>query len=917
MEIKNIPNPVLPDWVKLYNTYDPEYYAPGKRVSAEEWNTLFLASVRQGNYNADTLELLIKTYLPETYLTKTDFNMFSAQMQDEYNTFTETTQNQYSAFTTQIQQDFTNLTEEVNSLEDRVIKAEDVAYALDDVIQEANSYAKQAYDLSEVAQGYSETAVNTANSAVNIANNAVDTATEANTTSQTALENSQNAINTANSANTAAAQAVSTANAASLRSEDAIATANAAKVESASAKNTAANAESTAANAVNTAESATVLSEDAKRIAQNALDLVTEGQGSQVLVGGVAVDIFDADTKADLDYVDRQIAALVGAAPETLDTLEELATAFEENADVVKTLEDAIVTKVAKTDIEDFLSATSTNPVQNKVLYNPVTFAESERQKSKNLFDINNCLYHKFSNLGETGTNVTTVDSTIRITLNPNNLIKVNPNTQYTLSTNNSNFKYAIGQLTSNKTTLGDNGWQTNSSFTITTSSTTEYLGLNFGKTDDSEISETDYNNFLSSLIMLEKGSVATDYQPYNGAIVHENNFALMFAENERQKSKNLLYIENTQNTTTITSYSDYVVLNGTPTSVEYPYTSSPLPTGVKFEQGKKYTFSRQLMSGIGNNNFSIGLVLQDVNGNGVLEVLIPNSQDSISFTINSNNISRYSCYINFDGTTTFVNAYYGLQIEEGSVATDYQSYNGEIVHREELDTRIKETENKIPTDYLSLSGGTMAGTIIFPYGSGLKTPDGEILLMPYAGTENNPGSFYISEKTRNTILNGYRDRPQYNSTSTGLTDIALYSDLSNYLSKSLAYREFATLIPKNGTVINNGANLNSIEYLKIGNYYQNLSASTHNMTNIPQKEAFMMTVYSPLSPTYDDETTNPWCYRARCFMTLSGDRWWQYCWTSGTAGSFAYGEWYREIHGNGGEITGTLTISGTLNLIV
>ena len=165
-----------------------------------------------------------------------------------------------------------------------------------------------------------------------------------------------------------------------------------------------------------------------------------------------------------------------------------------------------------------------------------LAFAESERQKSKNLFDINNCLYHKFSNLGETGTNIITTDSNIRITLNPNNLIKVNPNTQYTLSTNNSNFKYSIGQLTSNKTTLGDTGWQTNSSFTITTSSTTEYLGLNFGKTDDSEISITDYNNFLSSHIQIEQGSVATDYQPYNGAIVHEKEIApiLIYDINEK-----------------------------------------------------------------------------------------------------------------------------------------------------------------------------------------------------------------------------------------------------------------------------------------------------------------------------------------------------------------------------------------------
>ena len=426
-------------------------------------------------------------------------------------------------------------------------------------------------------------------------------------------------------------------------------------------------------------------------------------------------------------------------------------------------------------NVDSSLNSTSVNPVQNKVLYSPVTFAESERQKSKNLFNINNCLYHKSSNLGETGTNITTFDSNIRITLSPNNLIKVNPNTQYTLSTNNSNFKYAIGQLTSNKTTLGDSGWQTNSSFTITTSSTTEYLGLNFGKTDDSEISETDYNNFLSSNIQVEQGSVATEYQPYNGQITHNGDPAVEFAESERQKSKNLLYIKNTQNTTTITSYPDHIILNGTPNAnTEYPYTSSTLPNDVEFEQGKTYTLSRQLISGNGNLNFRLGIVLQDKNGNSLQEVIIPSGQESFTFVCNSNNITKYSSYIIFDGGVTFTNAYYGLQIEEGSVVTDYQPYNGAIVHNKQLTEQL--------FNYLPLSGGTMTGDIIIPYSFGLKTPDGDILLMPYAGSDGNPGSLYISEKTRNTIINGYRDRPQYNCLASGVTDIALMSDLNSYL---------------------------------------------------------------------------------------------------------------------------------------
>lgn len=46
-----------------------------------------------------------------------------------------------------------------------------------------------------------------------------------------------------------------------------------------------------------------------------------------------------------LDYVDTEVAALVNSAPETLDTLGELATAFQENEEVVDILNEAIATK--------------------------------------------------------------------------------------------------------------------------------------------------------------------------------------------------------------------------------------------------------------------------------------------------------------------------------------------------------------------------------------------------------------------------------------------------------------------------------------------------------------------------------------------------------------------------------------------
>ena len=48
------------------------------------------------------------------------------------------------------------------------------------------------------------------------------------------------------------------------------------------------------------------------------------------------------------DYVDSQVTALVNAAPETLDTLGELAAAFEENKEVVEALDASITNKQDK-----------------------------------------------------------------------------------------------------------------------------------------------------------------------------------------------------------------------------------------------------------------------------------------------------------------------------------------------------------------------------------------------------------------------------------------------------------------------------------------------------------------------------------------------------------------------------------------
>ena len=60
-------------------------------------------------------------------------------------------------------------------------------------------------------------------------------------------------------------------------------------------------------------------------------------------------DLTDKPTNnATTDYVDQKVADLVNSAPETLDTLGEVARAIEENADVVDALNNAIGSKAGK-----------------------------------------------------------------------------------------------------------------------------------------------------------------------------------------------------------------------------------------------------------------------------------------------------------------------------------------------------------------------------------------------------------------------------------------------------------------------------------------------------------------------------------------------------------------------------------------
>lgn len=96
------------------------------------------------------------------------------------------------------------------------------------------------------------------------------------------------------------------------------------------------------------------------------------------------------------------------------------------------------------------------------------------------------------------------------------------------------------------------------------------------------------------------------------------------------------------------------------------------------------------------------------------------------------------------------------------------------------------------------------------------------------------------------------------------------------------------------GTSIPASANLNTIEYLKIGKYYCSLNADAKTIKNCPVNVAFSMEVFNPLGTNVDDETTRDYTYRLRVLTQYdTGQQYMQFCRTNGTAGSWIYESWY------------------------
>lgn len=108
----------------------------------------------------------------------------------------------------------------------------------------------------------------------------------------------------------------------------------------------------------------------------------------------VRSSIPSTDGLASEEFVETKIADLVNSAPETLDTLGELATAIENNADVVETLNAAITNKVDKVDGKGLSTNDYTNEDKSKLAglsnYDDTELANKVSQNESAITDLQN-----------------------------------------------------------------------------------------------------------------------------------------------------------------------------------------------------------------------------------------------------------------------------------------------------------------------------------------------------------------------------------------------------------------------------------------------------------------------------------------------------------------------------------------------
>jgi hypothetical protein len=315
----------------------------------------------------------------------------------------------------------------------------------------------------------------------------------------------------------------------------------------------------------------------------------------------------------------------------------------------------------SSTKVDTKLDKLSNNPVANSVLYNPTTFAENERQKSKNL------LIAPYGSGSKTENGLTftdnedgsihiqgTASATTYYTFVTSPKFVHLKNDVYSLSLRDANNQI----VSSIRLELWHNGDRT------TLQNGYGYITNTFVEADYNDIyMYVPKNTTLDVTVypQLELGEI-TEWQEYNGEIVHKGDAPVAFAESERQKSKNLWAYGDVSGTL----YKTIVLDNPLPAGT---YTLSLSCTSTDTDS------SQCLVTVVGESGTNIKhcYFLR----NERIEKLI-DAQEPIKKIL----FYASNGYANSSGDTFGFN---DIQIETGAVMTGYQKHYGKIVHSSEV----------------------------------------------------------------------------------------------------------------------------------------------------------------------------------------------------------------------------------------
>ena len=312
-------------WTPRLIDFNSVAYSRGHVVTSDEFTTELIKQTYQGNYNTDTISVLVGLYndlktdvtnKADTALSKAttaEANVITAinTASDAYNTSVEALSDVQAAVNTSM--------EAVEAAETATVLSEEAMAVAEDASDRADEAKLEAYGamrIAEAADAFAVSAEDKSTQALNIAQLASTTASSANTKADNAVASINTALDNANSAKQIATEAA-----------------------------------------------ATVASKASTEYVDNALKDYYNRSTIDTMLENVSVDLSGYYTKTEANVVadrvlalaighaDTEIAKLIDSAPETLDTFKEIADAFAEDQEVLDTLNAAIGLKADRSEL--------------------------------------------------------------------------------------------------------------------------------------------------------------------------------------------------------------------------------------------------------------------------------------------------------------------------------------------------------------------------------------------------------------------------------------------------------------------------------------------------------------------------------------------------------------------------------------